>query len=100
MKKITFKISSVYIKIKNLFLLFLLKIIKKTLLKYSVLNLPKKIKKITLLKSSHIYKKAREQFQVITYSTALFLTGNEVTNFVKFCALNKPRFVKFKINYF
>jgi small subunit ribosomal protein S10 len=34
----------------------------------SVLYLPKKIEKITLLKSPHIYKKAREQFERITYN--------------------------------
>ena len=33
-------------------------------------SLPKKIERFTLLKSPHIYKKAREQFERVTYKRA------------------------------
>jgi len=45
----------------------------------SLSRLPTKIKKITLLKSPHIYKKSREQFEIRNYSRVLSLEGSQTS---------------------
>ena len=37
-------------------------------------NMPIKIKKFTVLKSAHVHKKAREQFELRIYTKIIFLT--------------------------
>ena len=40
----------------------------------SVITLPKKTKKYLVLRSPHIYKKAREQFEIRTFQRVVYLT--------------------------
>jgi len=64
--------SSIYL---NRFLLITQEIIKT--LNSAVIKpvfLPKKIERFTVLKSPHIYKKAREQFEYITYKRIFSFT--------------------------
>ena len=41
----------------------------------SIIRLPKKIKKFSLIKSPHVHKKSREQFESINYSRLIYLEG-------------------------
>ena len=43
--------------------------------KISVTRLPKKIKKFSLIRSPHVHKKSREQFEIINYSRLISLKG-------------------------
>lgn len=60
------------------------------------------IKRITLLKSPHVNKKAKESFELRTYKMSLFFTMKK-----KFKSLmildsilkNKPKFIKLKIDF-
>lgn len=69
MKKnsIFIKLKSINSRILSIYTLFLIKILNKLNLYFTLINLPKKNKKITLLKAAHVYKKAREQFELMTY---------------------------------
>ena len=56
-------------------------------IKYKIKYKPLKIKRITLLKSPHIHKKAKEHFQINYHAyTIQFYTTN---NFVNYLYLNK-----------
>ena len=56
----------------NLFLNFLIKKFNNYLgYKFNIIRLPKTIKKYTVLRSPHINKKAREQFQLCSYKRLL-----------------------------
>ena len=44
------------------------------------INLKKKQKKFTLLKSPHVYKTSREQFKLLTYKKLIILTGTREQN--------------------
>ncbi len=65
---ITIKASSLNKTTLKIYYYFLIKYFSKLNLKFSIISLPKKKKKITLLSSPHVFKKAREQFEIVTYS--------------------------------
>jgi ribosomal protein S10 len=73
--------------------------LKKTnnlLLNWKIVNFPKKVKKITLLRSPHVFKKSKDQYQEIIYTTALFFDfkqGIDVFDIVK----NTPKSIFIKI---
>ena len=82
-----------------LFQLFLLKLIKKLnfVINY-IFFLKQKINRITLLKSPHVYKKAREQFQLIKYTLlfSFFVLELKFKKFYFFLKLNTPKIIKIK----
>ena len=45
--------------------------------KFNIIRLPKTIKKYTVLRSPHINKKAREQFEMRIYTTKIVLEINK-----------------------
>lgn len=47
--------------------------------KISFSRLPKKIKKFSLIRSPHVHKKSREQFESITYKRLINLEGPQAT---------------------
>ena len=63
------KIYSIDKTLLAIYLKFLKQVLNKLNITYSHINLPMKSKKITLLKSPHIHKKAREQFEMKTFKT-------------------------------
>lgn len=65
---------------------------------FSVTNLPNKKKFITLLKSPHVNKKAREQFEHITYQKMISIKLNFNFKLIKILTLNKPKNIKLKLN--
>jgi small subunit ribosomal protein S10 len=73
---------------------FITRALKKFQVFYRLSNLPKKKKRITLLKSPHVYKKAREQFQFTSYKLIISLYDKIDLKKLKFLLLNKPKTVK------
>lgn len=67
---------------------------------FKVLNLPKKKKRITLIRSPHVNKKSREQFELITHKSTIYVKGPSSNSYLKWLILNKPKAlrVKFKTN--
>jgi len=79
----------------NLYINFLKEKIKLYNKQYSIFNLPKKIKRITLLKSPHVNKKAREQFEVKIYTIIIKIKIDLFK--LKSLLINKPKTVIIKI---
>jgi len=46
--------------------------------KASIIGLPKKLKKFSLIKSPHVHKKSREQFEIISHNKILYLEGSKL----------------------
>jgi small subunit ribosomal protein S10 len=65
---------------------------------FKIQNLPTKVKRITLLKSPHVNKKAMEQFEVrINKKIILLKIAKENFNLIKFFLINKPKSIIIKI---
>jgi small subunit ribosomal protein S10 len=64
-----------YIILENIFKLCLLETIKTKLVKTSLIRLPNKSKKFSLIKSPHVHKKSREQLETLDYNRILLLEG-------------------------
>lgn len=75
---------------------FLVKLFNINNIKTSCFFLPKSIKKITLLKSTHVYKKARDQFELRQYKLILIAHLNDF-KVLRYLMLNKPKLIKFKL---
>ncbi len=72
---------------------------RKLNIKTSVFFLPSSERKITLLKSPHVYKKAKEQFKISTYKVVISLDITKSFDLSKlaFFLINKPKAVFVKI---
>ena len=72
---------------------------KRLNLNVSVFYLPSSERKLTLLKSPHVYKKAKEQFKVATYKVVISveITNNLSLNQINSLLINKPKAVFVKI---
>jgi small subunit ribosomal protein S10 len=74
--------------------IFIGKIFNSLNISFNWIDLPNKKKRITLLKSPHVNKSAREQFQVTTYKTLILVRSKISLNQLKLVVLNKPKTVK------
>ena len=74
---------------------------KSPFLEISFIRLPKKRKKITLIKSPHVHKKSREQFEAVHYSRLITLTGqtNTIDTFIKENIVNNSKSFYFKLKW-
>jgi ribosomal protein S10 len=82
------------VKTLNSYVIYLNKIFLDLNLFISIYHLPLKEKKITLLKSPHVFKKAKEQFKFSTYKCVITIKSDELNNYKSklFLAfLNKPK---------
>jgi len=75
---------------------FLKKNLKLLNLDYSFICLPKKKKRLTLLKSPHVNKTAREQFEICYFKACIQLFGSIKISTLKWILLNKPSTVQIK----
>lgn len=73
---------------------FLEDILFKLLVTYKVCNIPSTKKRITLLKSPHVNKKSREQFQNTRYKVFFKIKNNLDLRAIKYIISNKPKTVK------
>jgi ribosomal protein S10 len=93
-----------YLKIKSLdklslklYSIFLKSVMLKLKIETAVFkNLPKKKKRISILKSPHVDKKAQEQFEVRIYKGVLKVNTNysNMIHLIRFLAVNKPKNIK------
>jgi small subunit ribosomal protein S10 len=95
--KIQLKIKSLDQQSLKLYLIKIHKILKILGIKYNTFNLPSKRKRITLLKSPHVNKKAREQFEIKKYSVMIQILSQEKFKILKLLSLNKPKTVTISI---
>mgnify|MGYP000857549187 FL=1 len=96
--KYQLKIQSVNKMALTVYLLSLQAFLKKLNVFYSVINLPVRKKRITLLKSPHVNKSAREQFEVKTYKTVLTLSNLSYSaKIIKLLTINKPKTIVLSI---
>lgn len=90
-----FKYSSTDKTVLYSFKNFIVKTLSKFKIKFKLFILPKKLKKIILLKSPHVYKKAKEQFGQHKYSFCLKLKPKMVI--IKLLTRWSPTNIKTKI---
>lgn len=81
----------------GIYLTFLKNTFRKLNIVYTSTNLPLKIKKITLLKSPHVHKKAREQFEIKKFKKLFIIKNLKLSKYLIFIFLNKPKFIKIKV---
>jgi len=92
--KYQLKINSVNKTALSLYLKSLESFLKKLNIFYSISHLPTKKKRLTLLKSPHVNKSAREQFEIKTYKTIITLLNlSNSTKLIKLLTINKPKIV-------
>jgi len=97
MKKIRIKSSCNYTL--KAYALYLESILKSLSLKYSIFYLPKEEQKLTILKSPHVYKKAKEQFKIETYKVIISvgqLENDQNLNKLVPFLINKPKAISIK----
>ena len=72
-------------------------IYKKSMRRFGFINLPIKKKRITLLKSPHVNKAAREQFELKSYKSVFSIKSNLSYKFAKVLFKNKPQIVNVSV---
>jgi ribosomal protein S10 len=94
---IELKIKSVDKNIKY-YCHFISKLLKNLNIEYNLINLPKKVKRITLLKSPHVNKKAMEHFEIRIYKVLIKISNPNINlRILKLLVLNKPKFIKLSL---
>lgn len=83
----------------NVYLRYLEIVFNKWSLKSSVFSLPTTIKRIHLLKSPHVYKKAKEHFEIRTYRKRVAFESPDEIERLKFLLSNKPKSIQLSINF-
>ncbi len=69
-------------------------------IKFSVTLLPKQEKKITLLRSPHVFKKSKEQFKISTFKVLIVLKENissDLSKDLNYILINKPKSISLKV---
>ena len=95
--KYKIKIKSLHKESIKLYTNFLDKILKRIKVDFSMINLPKKKNRITLLKSPHLNKSAREQFEIRYYSTLLEIKSGIDHKILELLLINKPKSVSINV---
>lgn len=99
-KRYQIKIKSLHKDSLNLYKNFLSKTLQSIRINFSICNLPKKKNRITLLKSPHVNKSAREQFEIKYYSTVIQLNGDINHKILEILLVNKPKSVSISLKNF
>jgi len=95
-KSIQLNVKSINLYSFRIYNFFLKKVLEKLNIKYHFYFLPLKKKKITLLKSPHVYKTAREQFEIKYYRVCIRIINIKMLT-LYWLLLNKPSIVQIKI---
>jgi len=90
---IRIKFTAVNYRVLNTYSLFLKKILNKLSISFGYIHLPTKTKRLTVLKSPHVHKKAREQFEIKTYNRLLVIPKKITKKHLLFLFTNKPKFI-------
>ena len=97
MKKIQLKIESLNNKILASYIKFLIRILYMCQIKPRVFYLPCVVKRFTFLKSPHVFKKAKEHFEIKKYRVVIICNLN--LQKLKLFLINRPNTVKIRILY-
>jgi ribosomal protein S10 len=81
----------------NLYKKFLRNVLDKLNIDFKMFQLPTQRKRITILKSPHVNKSAREQFEFKSYKCTVFIKNRISTNKLHILLLNKPKTIKITI---
>jgi small subunit ribosomal protein S10 len=94
MNKLTFslKYTCSDAKILNQYMAFVIKRMEALGLQPRVSALPMRVKRLTLLKSPHVFKRAKEQFEVRAYTR--IVTIGATSGLVKTLLLNRPSTIR------
>jgi ribosomal protein S10 len=95
--KLNLNIKSTDKKFLFYYIIFLKKILTKFCPDSKNFCFSSKIKRITLLKSSHVNKKAKESFESRYYSSVFTVYSFKTLKFLKFILFNKPEGVQLKM---
>ena len=99
-KRYQIKIKSLHKDSLNLYKNFLSKTLQSIRINFSICNLPKKKNRITLLKSPHVNKSAREQFEIKYYSTVIKLNGDINHKILEILLVKKKKSVSVSLKNF
>ncbi len=93
-------LKSNFKKTLELYTFYLEKNLKSTEVDFKLVRLPKKIKRLTILKSPHVNKKARDQYEIRTYSLTFVITKQfqDISGLLKFLLSNKPALINAKLS--
>lgn len=81
----------------KIYIFFLNKVFSNLHFNFSIIKLPATKKRITLLKSPHVNKKAREQFEIISYKALIVIKENVTLSILRLLLLNKPATIQIKL---
>jgi ribosomal protein S10 len=93
--KVILELYSSSQKVIVAYLRYLISQFKKLNILFNLCIFPKKKKKLTLLRSPHVFKKAREQFEIIKYKYVLNIFINFPIKYLKLLFRNKPLSLNF-----
>ena len=79
------------------YLILLKKFFNKINLKFTIFNCPKKKKRLTVLKSPHVYKKAQEHFNLISYKSIIYIKQKISIKILKQIFFNKPKTISLQL---
>jgi ribosomal protein S10 len=96
-KQLQVIIKTFNISVLKLYIHFLEKVLRSLNIRFSIFYLPIKKKRFTLLKSPHVNKTAREQFEIKYYKLSLVLNCGVRASVLKWILLNKPSVLTIKI---
>jgi small subunit ribosomal protein S10 len=85
--------------ILNIYTTFLINMFNNSNIKFSFVGIPIKKKRITLLKSPHVHKKAREQFELRVYTKKFFVVNIKQFEVFTKVLINKPKLITVNIKY-
>jgi small subunit ribosomal protein S10 len=83
----------------NIYSNFLKNTLKNYGIKFSFISNPIKKKKITLLKSPHVHKKAREQFELRIHKQTFFIKKVISIQHFNKILINKPKLININIKH-
>lgn len=86
----------------NLYIKFLTTVLNKFIkdkIIFNIFSFPIRIKKVTLLKSPHVFKKSKEHFEIRKYKTVVFIKSSIDSDILKYFLINKPKCVSLTIKY-
>jgi len=79
------------------YIVLLKKIFSKLNIAFSIFNCPKKKKRITFLKSPHVYKKAQEHFKLVSHKSIIYIKQKVSVKLLKQIFFNKPKIVSLQL---
>ena len=94
---ITIELKTLDKTILNIYIKFIKRVFSILKISSRFVSLPNTSRKFTLLKSPHVYKKAREQFEFNAYKQIIKILNTNKIYFLKYLVLNKPTELKLTI---